>query len=400
MKDLKKAIVADQAEIKELRTNAQALAQAKTQLISSQNEVKRLKNGFQSLDDKHKADLRDYNSKLVHQESSLASESRRRETLEQQLLCIKSEAEKETKKAMERIRSLQEKVDALTQSFVEAQTSATNERQHLINSRATLVYTAQAYSHLAASSVSLEVHRQSEVQCASLRLRVIRLERRLADREALVEQLTDFCRQASEAKVFLARQLQELENDQQSLLRAHYLEDNTHLEDTALICDLFDACYCANQQHDMVVQKDIDFTQAIGCFYQEQFNDLLVAYAVAHRETVAQCAVVEQLVRHCTAVETEANVLRLDHRTGEAEFSRKSIEVAETLAQRQALNRQLEIHRQRIRKLEDTLEKDRQANDRLAQASLQSRQNEEQLRLEVDESVARQNMLMYLLTGH
>jgi hypothetical protein len=331
MKGLKKAIVADQTEIKELRTKVHNSAQANAQLASCREEVEKLRNSLQCLEVKYKA---------------------------------------------------------LARSSDDAQTSATEERQRLIDIQATLVRVTEAYGNLAATSVPLGMHRESELQCASLRLRIIRLERRLADREALVEQLTDYCRQASEEKSFLARQVQELENDQRTLLSNLYLDDVSQPENISIICNLLDACQHGRQQHETNVQNDLHFVEAIGCFYMEEFHDLLVSYAMAHRENAAQCAVAERLAEQCTIAQAEANALRLDHSTAKSELSRKSVEVAETLSREQVLNERLAVCQRQIGKLEDILAKERQTSDRLARASYQSKTNEERLRIEIDELVS------------
>lgn len=340
MKDLKRTIVADQAEIKDLRTKAQNSAQAEAQLTSCRDEAEELRHSLQTLELKYKA---------------------------------------------------------LTRSSQEAQTSATEERQRLIDVQATLMNVTEAYGHLAATSVPLEMHQRSELQCASLRLRIIRLERRLADREALVEQLTGYCRQASEAKSFLAGQVQELENDQRTLLSNHYFDNLTQPEDISLICSWFDACQDGHQHHDAISQCDFHLSEAIGHFYQVAFNDLLVAYAMAHRENAEQSVVADKVVEHWTAAQTEINTLRLDNSTAKSELSRKSVEASEILAREQALNERLEDCQRRIGKLEDTLAKERQTSDRLARTSHQSKMNEEHLLLEVDESVP---LFYYVVVSH
>ena len=388
IKDLKKTILADQCEIKELRLKVQNTAQAKTQLASRQDEVERLRKNLQNLEIKHKTEIQNQHLKLTHQEKTLTAESRRRETLEQLVDNLKSDAEQESHKLKDRICSLQEELDLLTRSFTEAQTLAAEERCHLIHLQATFVRVAEAYGNLAASSVSLDKHRQSELECASLRLRNIRLERRLVDRDALVEQLADYCRQASDEKNLLAENLQELEDDHRTQLSRHYPDDPTHPEDMSLVCSLFNDCCSASQEHDSIIRTDLRFFKVMGSFYEANFNDLLVAYAMACRENMEQDFIAERLVNQCSVLQTEANALQLHNNTAEAELSQKSIQIAEAVAQEQVLNERLQTHQREIRKLEDALEREHRTGERLVRATHQSKKNEERLRLEVDESVS------------
>lgn len=387
IKDLKRAIIADQGEIKELRMKVQNTAQAKMELVSRQGEVDKLRKSLQSLETKHKAEIQNQHSKLIRQEQSLSSESRQREALEELVRNLKSEAAQEAQKAKDHIHSLQQELDGLTRSYAEAQTSSSEERQHLVDVQTTLVRVADAYGHLAASSVSLDIHRQSELQCASLRLRNIRLERRLADRDALVEQLTDYCRQASEENKSLVKDLRELADDQRTQMSWHYPDDATLSEDISLICSLFDDCRSARQQHDSIARASLQFAEVMGRFYDAHSNDLLVAYAMVCRENTGQMLIAEHLINQCTVLHAEGDALRLNNGAAEVELSRKSIQIAEAVAREQVLNEQLQAHRRDMGKLEDTLKRERQTCERLVRSSHQSKENEERLRLEVDESV-------------
>ncbi|KAF8482218.1 hypothetical protein JB92DRAFT_3036967 [Gautieria morchelliformis] len=370
-RELKKATLADQAEIKELRLKVQNSAQVKVQLASSQDEVENLRKSLQNLEAKHQDDLQSQALKLARQEKSLTSEARQKEALERQVINLRSEAVQEATKARDRIRLLQDKLDGLSRSSEESLASAAAERQHFIDTQAALVRVAEAYGDLAAASVPLDLHRQSEFYCASLRLRNIRLERRLADREALVEQLTDYCRQASEERSLLAEQLRELEGEQQTALSRQYVDGIMQIEDTSLMCSLFNVCHGAS---DWVI-------------YEAHLNDLLVAYAVAHRETMEQGVVTDRLVNHCNALQTDAEALRLSNSAAEGERSRIGVQLSEALGREQVLNEQLAAKQRESDKLGVTLEKERQTGERLARASHQSRMNEERLRVEVDELV-------------
>jgi hypothetical protein len=387
MKDLKNAILADQAEIKELRMKVQNSAKVQMQLGSSQDEVENLRKSVQNLEAKHQDELQNQALKLARQEKSLTSGARQKEALEQQVINLKFEADQEATKARGRIRLLQDELDGLTRSSEESLASAAAERQHFVDTQAMLGRVAEAYGQLAAASVPLELHRQNVLSCASLRLRNIRLERRLADREAVVEQLTEYCRHASEERSLLAKQLRELEGDQQTALSRGYVDDIMQIEDTSLICTLFNLCHTARQQHESILQGDLQFSQVIGSFYEAHLNDLLVAYAVAHRETMEQGVVAERLVNHCDALQTDAEALRLNNNAAEGELSRRGVQLSEALGREQVLKEQLEAKQRESDKLGVTLGKERQTGERLAQVYHQSRTNEERLSLEIDELV-------------
>ncbi|KAF8585958.1 hypothetical protein K439DRAFT_1010258 [Ramaria rubella] len=387
MKDLKKVIIADQAEIKELRLKVQNANQAKHQAVSRQEEIEQLRKALHDLETKHKVELQGRDSKLLQQEKALVRESEQMVAIEQQFSDLMSNTDIEAKKARDRNHCLQEEVDALRRAVEDAQRAATKAGQYLPTVQANMTRVVAEYGHLAASSIPLDKYRQTELLCTSLRLRIIRLERRLADRDALVEQLTDYCRQASEEKSMLAGLLQEIENDHHALLNNRRLDTLEQTEDTSIISSLFDAqSHVTRHNHD-ILQTNLLAAEAMHSVYRTQFDDLLIAYAVAQRESIDYSNKVKQLMDGHDRLQTDFEALRSDYSAAQSELSSKSVQIAEVLAREQILTGRLATQQHDIARLEDALKKESETSGRLAQASHQSKKNEERLRYEVEELV-------------
>ena len=364
VKDLKKAIIADQAEIKELRARAVRDAdQAKNRALSLQDELDGLKHALHDLETKNRAELHDRDIRLAEQERATTEESRRREALELQAQNFKSIADAESKEGKEYKCRLEEELDAMKWAAAEAKCTASDASSHLNSVRATMARVAEEYGRLAAHSIPFATHRQMQLRCASLQLRNIRLERRLADRAVVVEQLTDYCRQASEEKMLITDLLREAEDDHRALSKSH----TTH--------------------HDNTGYDDLQTAQTIAGLYQAAFQDVLALYPMAHQEFVEQRASAARLGEANSALQADVDALRLDYDTVAAELSGKSMQLSEAVSKEQALEERLTGYRSELMKLEEVLRTERESNGRLVRAAHLRKKNEEILRLEVGESV-------------
>ncbi|KAF8514212.1 hypothetical protein BU17DRAFT_68456 [Hysterangium stoloniferum] len=385
MKDLKKAIIADQTEIKELRSKIQAANQAKSQLASRHEDIEQLKKSWQQIERKHKAEIVSKDLRIAEQEKSLALECKRKEGLEQQVETLKFKMQAELKETQACISSLQQKLHATERLAEEANTAGSEAQQHQNALQLLMARTAEAYGQLAASSVSLDVHRQSELACASLRLRNIRLERRLADRDALIEQLTDYCRQASETTAFQASFTRDLEEDYNTILTRHATPgDGICPEDSSLVFHWLDSREHIIHEHDARMKADLDLNQDICTLYRAQLDGLLVAYAVANYETVVQSSVTDYLDNSRTSLQNEIEALKMVKDTAETELSKMTIRISEGQTREELLAQRLTLQQNECVAFEDNLRQERESALRLNRANHLGKKREEALKLEIE----------------
>jgi hypothetical protein len=383
MKDLRKVIIADQAEIKELRSKVQAADQVRSQLASRHEEVEQLKRSLQKIELIHKAEITSKDLRIAQQEKSLTLESRRREGLQQQIETSKSKTRSELNEAQACISSLQLELHDAKQIAAEVSSAASEAKQYQNNVELILARTAEAYGQLAASSISSDVHRESELTCASLRLWNIRLERRLADRDALIAQLTDYCRQASEANAFQARFTRDIEECYNSVLSWRSTQDDGACsEDSSIIFDWLDSREYVIREHHATMKADLDLNREICTLYRAQLDGLLVAYAMADHETGIQSSIASYLNDNCTSLQNQAETLRMAKATAETVLAKLTIHASEAQTREQLLNQRLTVQKNECIALEDALCQARESASRLAHANYLGKKREEALGLE------------------
>ncbi|KAH9839316.1 uncharacterized protein C8Q71DRAFT_748934 [Rhodofomes roseus] len=243
--ELKKTSMTEQSELRELRTKLKATEHERTQLAAKQGEAGETKKALQAAEARRKDDVRERDRKIVELEKALASEKKRRELVEGKLTEVKSRVDAEVNDARAATTHLETQLESkkaeahsTKAALDDAKVHAAEREEELLNMleqhRATLSRVAHEYGQLASRSVSQTAHSRIKHEADVLKLRVHRLERKLANSEGQVVELANLIRQTKDENSFLATQLREA---QKEVLRyAGILRDteDTHLEDAPL----------------------------------------------------------------------------------------------------------------------------------------------------------------------
>jgi len=398
VKELKRVILADQAEIKDLRSKLQSADQTKSQAASRQEEVERQKRTIQQLESKHKQELANRDMKIAQQEKALAADTRRKDAVDNRIGDIKSKAEAQLKDAKDRIAKLQEDIKVLLRTKQEAEQLTSQQQDQLSNVRHTLSRCVEAYGHLASNCTSSELYRQSQLTCVSLELRNLRLDRRLADREAVIEQLTGYCRQTSEENALLRSLLQDADEDIKDLRQAREpVEAHEPEDDMSLILDVMHTWHNLTEDRISVANLVNRLGHDLQTLHREQIHHLLGSYHVAVKESIMYHSMANYLSGRVSEVLEEANNFRDGKMVAETELAKKIVETAESNAREEVLKQRLAVQEKEIGEVLRSLKKEKEQSANLYQSWYKSRKNEEHFQMEIERSVKDLSWLLILL---
>lgn len=197
LNDLKRAALADQAEIKALKAKLRTAEQDKAQLAGKQADLLELKKAKQDTESKFTNNLRDRDSRIARLENSLAAETTKRESLERQINDLKSKTDADvrgTKQAETQLANVQHELSTARESFAQ-------EREVFItrleNCKALLSHAAEQYASLASSTVPSSTHNKLKRLYHVVEFKVLRLERKLGNAEDQVNELAHLVRQTN-----------------------------------------------------------------------------------------------------------------------------------------------------------------------------------------------------------
>ncbi|KAH0589398.1 hypothetical protein H2248_005156 [Termitomyces sp. 'cryptogamus'] len=409
IQDLKKTSASDQIEIKDLRVKLRMSENEKTQLTTKQGEANETKKSLQSLETKRREELREKDRQITQLEKALNGEKKRKEAAEAKLQEIGGRADQELQAARLAAQKLEDVVATSHAEAKQAQETLASLRQasshqeedllaQLEHYRNLVGLVAEEYGHLARGTVSLTSYTRLRQENASLVIQVSRLERKLANSVAQVDELAVLIRQINDQKTFLSEQLRQV--DQEIAFYQSALLDRTLLESNHSDELVFEILKSMEQEHAASLQD----VHAMNTTMAESFSEL---YRVTTEGLLLECALVrgqlkceqrlsdqhsasltsalashEAIAARLECVEEEKNVINMEMkavtdsvellRSSSDSLARRAAEAEKKLADATAHN-------------ETTLKKERDVVRRLTEAMQKMRTTEDGLRAEIEQ---------------
>ena len=220
VQELKKASSADQTQIKELRMKLRMSEHERAQLSGKQGEAGDFKKVLQALESRRKDENKEKDKKIADLERALSIETKKKEAIELQLRDIERRrgeraqgAGPNTQQLENQIKDAQDKAKqahcALQALVCEASTREQELLSQLEQYRSLVDSIAEEYGRLASVTVPASVHSDLKCRNTDLQLRHFRLERKLANVEGQVVELTNLVRCTEHQNILLSTQLEE-----------------------------------------------------------------------------------------------------------------------------------------------------------------------------------------------
>ncbi|KAG6372296.1 hypothetical protein JVT61DRAFT_7736 [Boletus reticuloceps] len=288
VQELKKTSVAEQTEIKELRTKLRMCEHERNQLAKREAENGETKKTFSSAEAKRREEVKERDRKVAELEKTLVAEKKKREMLESCLDDVKKKAEEEAKKLRADSTILQRKLGAAQKdgeeaqrTAEEAQDDAENREEELLiqleQCRIALSRVAEEYARLASTTVTAKAHASLKEEHLALQSRSLRLERKLANSEAQVTELAHLIRQTSEENKLLFEQLRNAEEETISyfrLLQENRLDQTNSRDDDIPDLENKLATLCLDIVQDHAPAALLEYHDAAHNFYHDLTNDM------------------------------------------------------------------------------------------------------------------------------
>ncbi|KXN90657.1 hypothetical protein AN958_03897 [Leucoagaricus sp. SymC.cos] len=208
VQDLKKAALADQAEIKALKAK---LKTAENDKNNKQSDIQEMKTTMQTAESRYRDGLRERDRKIAGLERSLASEIKRRESLETKLQDIRSKGDNDVLAARNGAKQTESQLTSVQQELSATRASFAQEREQFIARLAhrshLLSEAAEQYGRLASTTVPSSTHNKLKRLHNAAEVRVLRLERKLGNAEDQVKELANLIRQVNDHNDLLKAQL-------------------------------------------------------------------------------------------------------------------------------------------------------------------------------------------------
>ena len=390
VQELKKSNLASQSDIKELRAKLRVSEHERTQLSSRQGDHDEAKKVLHALDTRHKDELREKDRAIAALEEALRKEQKKAEGLESKLLETRSSADSEllderrAKKALEsQLRQAQMDSEQAKHALHAQRGEAVDSEEALLSQldqhRRMMSRVAAEYGKLASSTVSLATHNDAKREATALRLRVHRLERKLANSESQVVELAQLIRHTNEDNEILLSRLEEAEQD-----LAFYVgelaasndhephDDHTYRELDDLVRDARVDLLQSQVHLHQVLESDATLWSTFESLRNDQllfhaFSLLRHADSARHdadaysKQLVSAQHQNSELLRQVTATRSEQD--KLKH-----ELADNSRALTEARTSQESLKHQLEAEKQKAKsetaRMEQAVRREKEARDR------------------------------------
>lgn len=361
VQELKKINAADQAELKEMRVKLRNSEHERVQLLGKHDQVGETKKALQSLESKRRDEMRERDKKIVELEKVVVAEKKKRGMLEACLHDVKSKADEEVVRLRGDVESLRVQLDMAQRTSREAQKAlcgvrdgATSREKGLVarlgECKTMLSCVAEEYGRLASTTVTAHMYEMLKTEHTVLEMHVLRQERRLANTQDQVVQLSKFVHQAKEENTLLRRQLEETQKDMRFYIQA--LDDRAHdaaidpLDDT-----LMTSCYDVLKDQLDILELGLENRKTDDDLHRLYSEDMEIALEEERSANKAMSEEMKDRASHRAAA--DAQVLRLQSELTEANqmLSKEQLSVAN--ARRSANELQ-----EKVTRLEGQLRKD------------------------------------------
>jgi hypothetical protein len=385
-----------------LRHKLRLLEAERDKFISKQPELVQLKKSLSQLESKRKDELKERDRRITDLEKQLLSATKVKDLLEskfidskrlsdQQLSSTRSELETHLEQARSESRLAKEELKDLT-----ATTAIREENilKQLEDHRRLLDRVVQEYAYLASQSVSSTDYHYLKHDYSVLQLHQLRLERKVANAEGQVIELTHLIRQAKEENLLSSQALSDA-LDENSILRTAASE---HCDNSAFSLDaILDGIHSnINLEHVELAKVDASTHELLTGYYQSRCIDLCLSFSVINKElsdiqaTTGQHAIDLASALTCNeSLTCRLESLQKEHDTREEEVKLGLATINDLKAATVSLEAQVA---EKQKKLDDSdsshandLKKEKDTIHRLNTTIQKSRMAEEAFRDEIDE---------------
>ncbi|KAG6842111.1 hypothetical protein C0991_002765 [Blastosporella zonata] len=412
IQELKKTAASDQIELKDLRIKLRMSEHERTHLTTKQGEAGEAKKSLQSLESKRREELRERDRRISELEKALALEKKRKETAEGKVQEIKGRGDEELQAARAASQKLQDTVSTsqieavkAQEAFLSLQEASSNQEEELLaqleHHRNLVGQVAKEYGRLARGSVPLASHTRLRHENAALSIHISRLERKLANTVAQVDELAFLIRQTNEQKMFLSHRLRDVENEVVFYQRVLLDSSTLPLDDTdGSLLDLLNPMergHSASQQE--VSSVTTKMAELYSEFHKLASEQLLLEHIVVDRQFKCEQQISEQ---HATSLSSalvshEAIAARFERVQEEKRTLNAELKVATDLAASLKSSSESLVRRaaEAEEKLTDAvvsneaaLKKECDTTRRLMETVQKSRMAEDALRSEIEQLTA------------
>ncbi|KAF7793937.1 hypothetical protein EIP86_005060 [Pleurotus ostreatoroseus] len=411
--ELKKINLADQSEIRDLRTKLRASEHERTQLSAKQGEAGEAKKSLQALDSRRRDELRERDRKIAELEKAVTVERKRKEALESKLTELKNNADAESrhvhdaKKALDvELRETKEENERTKASLLAFKQEVKDVEDELLSQleqhKHLLSRVAEEYGRLATSSISLIEHERVKSQSRVLQLRVTRLERKLANSEGQVLELANLIRCTKDQNALLAAQVVQAEVETSyyaDALRSAFAE-RPPLSSTREIDGYIMEIMREMRETQSAIQHTLLADAATWTTYEHLKGEHLLIHSrllegrltEAQDEARRQSSLLTEAQAQLSGAAAELSATRSEYQTTQAKLVETLTSLSVSKAREETLGKELQsVKAQRkaeTAKLEQQLRQEKEIAQKLASVVQTSKAAQDALRDEVEQLAA------------
>lgn len=406
VQELKKICDKEKSDNKELRSKLRVSEYERTQLSSKEGEVGELKKALHALDAKRRDELRDRDRRVAEVEKILSGEKKKRDALASRLAEANGKREGEVHAARDvaqtleaALRDAKAEAERVKKSLAGLQARSASIEEALLGQleqhRDMLSRVADEYGRLASSTVSRHEHSQVKFELAANQLRVLRLERKLANAEAQVIEVANLVRHTKDENKFFARIL--FETEREAALYATEVKDLSSMVSSLLQVDrdLDDVHRAVGEDIQASEQTthriETGLASKFAEFHKLRSRQLLLHSSAALKQLDEKDSKISAAESQLAKLLDELTRIREKETSTQHQLHEATTSLAEAQGQIFVLKSQLEetkaTTKAEVEKMERVVTQEKEAVQRLVSTVTQSRRAEEALQEEVEQYV-------------
>lgn len=380
----------------------------RSQLAGKQGDIVETKKAMQTLESRHKDELRERDRRITELEKSVSSEQKKRETLENRLQELKAkddanvQAVRHGAKQIEaHLANVQQELSKTREELVTTQDLFAQEREEFLARLAhrsfLLSQAAEQYGQLVSNTVPCSDHHKLKQLHTTAELKILRLERKLGNTEDQVLELAHLVRQVNDRNGLLEEQLADvlyqlsvyedlLNNSPPSTTDS--AGDSLHLQFEQLVKD--DDTYRRESQ---AIEQRLQ--ELLVTYYSLRSQQLLFAYTCADKELTLVSNLAKQHSQDLASALASHEAIAASLESAQKDRSNLSDQLRTLQDNRTTLQQTCasledqiatlkEQHRQSTLAHETAMKKEKDTVQRLTNAVQKSRMAEDALRAEID----------------
>ncbi|KLO12253.1 hypothetical protein SCHPADRAFT_875665 [Schizopora paradoxa] len=235
LQDMKKAVSADQAEVRGLKLKLKQLEQERDKLSGKHTDAASLRRALNAAESKGKTELQTRDRQLGDTQKTLADERKKVSSLQEKVRSIMAKAEEDCRQCESREKELKTRLkdaegrakdaDIRYAALEESNASnASNSRMEISQLKTLVSVVTEQYAELASSTIPKGEYEQLRLQAIESRFSVLRLERKLGNVNDMVESLASLSRQLQMDNELLSAELRDANDTVQWLLSTSQTE--------------------------------------------------------------------------------------------------------------------------------------------------------------------------------